>query len=93
MVAFHMTSKHGGFSKANIIIVDNDGNKYFQSYEEVRAKYIPLTKEFEITTREMSQTVRNYLTSFIHLCTKQEVGREIDEIMSLDNVRMVERVA
>lgn len=91
MHAYHMMSKHGSYSRPNIIIVDNQGNKFMQSYENVVAKYIPLTQEYEITTRLMSRTTTNYLTSFIRLCSKQIVAN-LEEIQGLANVRFVENV-
>ena len=89
MFAYHMRPRKGGISGNNIIIVDNDNVKWFQSYDKIVAKYSPLMKEFEIIDGELTKTTTNYLCSFIKMCSRQIVSN-IDDIVLLENVEFVD---
>ena len=91
MFAYHFKSKNGGLSGNNIIIVDNDNVKWFQSYDKIVAKYLPLMREFKVISGDLTRTTTNYLCSFIKICNHQLVCN-IDDISRLENVEFVERL-
>ena len=91
MFAYHMRPRKGGISGNNIIIVDNDNVKWFQSYDKIVAKYSPLMKEFKVISGDLTRTTTNYLCTFINICNHQLVCN-IDDISRLENVEFVERL-
>ena len=88
MFAYNMRGKNGVISGKNLIIIDNDNNKWFQSYDKIVANYIALTDEFNILDDFLTPATMRFLLVFIKVCTHKEL-HSFTEVKELPNVNFV----